>query len=75
MRRNDMQTIADRTNAAAEIAALDMRCSDPQTLVDAPNVPVLATPGAAAAFVVGAKVAGAGLAAFTAGVAVGEAID
>ena len=44
-------------------------------MIDAPNVPVLATPGAAAAFVVGAKVAGAGLAAFTAGVAVGEAID
>jgi hypothetical protein len=70
-----MPTIADRTNASTELAALDMRSSEPHTLVDAPNVPVLATPGAVGAFVVGAKVAGAGLAAFTAGVAVGEAID
>lgn len=70
-----MPTIADRTNASSELAQLDMRSSEPATLVDAPNVPVLATPGAAAAFAVGAKVAGAGLAAFTAGVAVGEAID
>jgi hypothetical protein len=70
-----MQTVADRANTAPDLAALDMQCCEPQPLIDAPHVPVLATPGAAATFVVAAKVAGAGLAAFTAGVAVGEAID
>ena len=70
-----MLTIADRANATAELAALPLQSDDAQALIDAPNVPVLATPGAAAAFVVGAKVAGAGLAAFGVGVAVGEAID
>lgn len=70
-----MLTITDRANTSSDLAALDMHSTEPQAMIDAPNVPVLATPGAAAAFVVGAKVAGAGLAAFTAGVAVGEAID
>lgn len=70
-----MPSIADRTNATSQLAGLEMSAAEPQALIDAPNVPVLATPGAAAAFVVGAKVAGAGLAAFGIGVAVGEAID
>jgi hypothetical protein len=69
-----MTTIADRANAAPDLAALDVEAPEPHTLVGSPVGPVLATPGAAT-FVVGAKVAGAGLAAITAGVAVGEAID
>jgi hypothetical protein len=70
-----MPTVADRANTTTELAGLDMQSSEPQPLIGAPHVPVLATPGAVATFVVAAKVAGAGLAAFTAGVAVGEAID
>jgi hypothetical protein len=69
-----MPTLADRVNATSMLDDLAMDATEPQTLVDAGGAPVLATP-AAATFVVGAKVAGAGLAAITAGVAVGEAID
>ncbi len=68
-----MQTIADRLNADAALDTLDIERTETQVLPGSPSAPVLATP--AAAFVVAAKVAGAGLAAFTAGVAVGEAID
>ncbi len=57
----------------AGLDAFDIKAERAQALPGSPSSPVLATP--AAAFVVAAKVAGAGLAAFTAGVALGEAID
>lgn len=68
-----MATIADRLNTDKSLDALEIEATEAQALPGSPSSPVLATP--AAAFVVAAKVAGAGLAAFTAGVAVGEAID
>ena len=68
-----MPTLADRLNTDTGLDTLDIQAPDAQPLPGSPSSPVLATP--AAAFVVAAKVAGAGLAAFTAGVAVGEAID
>ncbi len=68
-----MSNITDRMNTDAGLDALAITAPRAEVLPGSPSSPVLATP--AAAFVVAAKVAGAGLAAFTAGVAVGEAID
>lgn len=68
-----MSTIANRLNTGPGLDDVIIDATEAQVLPGSPSSPVLATP--LAAFVVAAKVAGAGLAAFTAGVAVGEAID